>query len=76
MLNTNAAEAQLLAILDDQATRLDRPEKARQDFARDLVRVMVDLIRSGTVSATTGVTTFGSATTQAGQVTITNGKIS
>jgi len=72
MLNTNAAEAQILAILDDQATRLDRPEKARQDFARDLVAVMADLIRSGTVTGT--VATFGSATAQQG--TITGSKIS
>ncbi len=72
MLNTNVAEAQLLAILDDQATRLDKPAKARQDFARDLVRVMADLIRSGTVTGT--VATAGTAAAQQG--TITGSKIS
>ncbi len=72
MLNTNVAEARLLAILDDQATRLDHPAKARQDLARDLVGVMADLIRSGTVTGT--VATFGTATAQQG--TITGSKIS
>lgn len=61
-MNTNAAEAAVLAILDDQATRTDDPRRSRMDFARDLVAAMADLIRSGTV------TTTGSATTQTGTI--------
>lgn len=61
-LNTNAAEAAVLAILDDQATRTDDPVRARMAFARDIVTVIADLIRTGTV------TTNGSATTQTGTI--------
>lgn len=61
-LNTNAAEAAVLAILDDQATRLDDPARARRDFARDIVAAVADLIRTGTV------TTTGTAASQTGTI--------
>ncbi|QKG57011.1 hypothetical protein GKZ68_10455 [Hymenobacter sp. BRD128] len=71
MLDTIAAEKAVFDLLTDQATRTDHYVKARQDFAHELVAVMADLIRSGTVTGT--VTTTGSATTQTGP--LTGGKI-
>ncbi|MBO2009164.1 hypothetical protein [Hymenobacter negativus] len=76
MLNTQAAETAVLALLDDQAARTDSSPAARQqaraDFARELVGIMATMMRSGTVTGT--VTTLGSATTQTGP--LTNGRIS
>lgn len=72
MLDTNTAEAAVMALLDDQATRLDNPAKARMDFARDIVAAVAALIRSATVTGT--VNTAGTAAAQAGP--LLNGTIS
>ncbi|AWM31365.1 hypothetical protein [Hymenobacter nivis] len=72
MLDTNTAEAAVMALLEDQATRLDNPAKARMDFARDIVAAFAALIRSGTVTGT--VSTTGTAAAQAGP--LLNGTIS
>ena len=72
MLNTQAAEAAVLRLLDDQATRTANPAQARRDFARDLVAAIAALIRTGTVSGTATVVTTGTAAAQAGTATLTN----
>jgi hypothetical protein len=76
MLNTTAAEAAVLAILDDQATRLDDPRRSRMDFARDLVAVMADLIRSASLTGTAPVTTAGTAAAQTGTANLTTVRLS
>ncbi len=67
MLDTATAETQVLALLDEMATRTDNPAQARRDFARALVAAVAGLIRTGTVTGT--VTTAGSATAQTGSIT-------
>ena len=76
MLDTATAETAVEALLADMDTRRDSTaagrQQARRDYARGLVAVMADLVRSGTVTG--NVTTTGSATTQTGP--LTGGKIS
>jgi len=77
MLDTQSAEVAVYDLLTDMYTRTDGNfHQAHRDFARDLVAAVANLIRSGTGTASTTVTTTGSATTQTGLVTITNVKIS
>ncbi|MDO7877386.1 hypothetical protein Q5H93_21775 [Hymenobacter sp. ASUV-10] len=66
-LNTAQAETDVLALLDDMAARTTDPGQSRRDYARELVRIMADMMRTGTVTGT--VTTTGSATTQTGTIT-------
>ena len=59
-LNTLKLETDILAILDDMATREADPTQARRDFARQLATAITSHIRTGTV------TTTGTAAPQTG----------
>ena len=72
MLDTTTAENAVYELLEDQMTRLDNFHLAHRDYAKELVRIMADLIRSGLVTGT--VSTTGTAAAQTG--TITSGTIS
>ncbi len=61
-LNTPQLQADILAVLDDMATRIADPEQARKDFALQLASAIADHIKTGTV------TTTGTAATQTGTI--------
>ena len=66
-LNTIQAETDVLALLDQLATRTTDPAQARRDFARQLVSVMAAMMRTATITGT--VATAGSAAAQTGTIT-------
>lgn len=70
-LNTIQAENDVLALMDDMAGRDDDPAQARRDYARGMVRVMADLIRSASGTGSGTVATTGTAAAQTGTATIT-----
>lgn len=66
-LDTATAEASVVALLTDMASRTTATPKDREDYAKGLVSIMATMIRTGTVTGT--VTTTGSATAQTGTIT-------
>jgi len=70
-LNTAQAETDVLALLDDMAARTTDPSLARQDYARELVRIVATLIRSASGTGSGTVATTGTAAAQTGTATIT-----
>jgi hypothetical protein len=68
MVNQTIVEGRILSLLDDMATRLDDPTKARQDHARELASIICEAITSAEAIGT--VTVAGSASTQTGTVKI------
>jgi len=61
-LNTVQAENDVLALLDDMAARTDNPQQSRRDYARELVRIMADMMRSGNVTGTVTTAVLGTPT--------------
>lgn len=61
-LNTTQAENQVLALLDDMATRTADPDRARRDFARQLVGIMAAMVRTATITGTVTTTVAGTPT--------------
>lgn len=68
-LNKTAFKQGLKGLLEAQALNENDPAQAREDFAEELATLVIDLIKTATVSGT--VVTTGSATTQTGPFTQT-----
>ena len=61
-LNPKLLEADIVAILDDQAQRKENPQQARRDFAQQLAAAITKHIKTSTV------TTTGTAAAQTGTI--------
>ena len=68
-LNKTAFKEGLKGLLEAQALNETSPASAREDYAEALADLIIDLIKTATVSGT--VVTTGSATTQTGPFTQT-----
>lgn len=70
MLDTTTAENKVLTLLNDMATRNDQTaaeaQQTRRDYAHQLVGILAELMRSGTVTGT--VSTTGPAGAQTGTI--------
>lgn len=61
-LNTPKLELDLLDLLNDMASRTENPVQTRQDYARELARIITAFVKTGQVSTT------GTAAAQTGTI--------